>query len=81
MNALPDPDDDPATHGHFNTGDLSPLPPTNVDYEGDLPKDLLRATPPSPGNYPLDNPAELAHPKNPKYQQPVAVSLNEADVD
>ena len=25
LNALPDPDDPPASHGHFNTGDLSPL--------------------------------------------------------
>ena len=55
-------------------------PNTNVDNEGDLPKDLLRATPPSPGNYPLDNPAELDDPPQSKFRQPVAVSLN-ADAD
>jgi hypothetical protein len=40
LDQLPDPDQ-PAAHGHFNTGDLSPLPPTvDADNEGDLPKQL-----------------------------------------
>jgi hypothetical protein len=79
LDGLPNPDDPPASH--FNTGDLSPLPPTNTgdDNEGDLPKDLLRATPPSPGNYPLDDPSEMDVPSQPKYRNPAAVSLNEAD--
>ena len=81
LNTLPDPDNPPASHGHFNTGDLSPLPPTNTgdDNEGDLPAELSRATPPSPGSYPLDDPAELDGPLQSKYRQPVAVSLNEDD--
>ena len=52
LSTLPDPDNPPASHGHFNTGDLSsPLPPTD-DAEGDLPAELLRATPPPPGTSP-----------------------------
>ena len=49
LKTLPDPDDPPASHGHFNTGDLSPLPPTNTGdaAEGDFPETLLRATPPA----------------------------------
>jgi hypothetical protein len=79
LNTLPDPDNPPASH--VNTGDLSPLPPTNTgdDNEGDLPAELSRATPPPPGNYPLDNPAELDEPLQSKYRQPIAVSLNEDD--
>jgi hypothetical protein len=47
LNTLPDPDNPPASHLHFNTGDLAtPLPPTNSgdDAEGDLPENLLRAS-------------------------------------
>ena len=79
LDALPSPDE-PASRLHVNTGDLSLLPPTdaNVDNEGDLPKQLLGATPPSPGTYPLDDPSEMDQPSQPKYRNPVAVSLNEA---
>jgi hypothetical protein len=44
------------------------------DNEGDLPPDLTRSVPPTPGNYawpPLDEPAK-------QVQQPIAVQLNEA---
>jgi hypothetical protein len=59
LNTLPDPDNPPASH--VNTGDLLPSLATNTnsDNEGDLPETLTRVTPPPPGNYPLDDPAEL----------------------
>ena len=80
LDSLPIPNA-PASHRHFNTGDLSPLPPTNSsdDNEGDLTRKLSRATPPSPGSYPLDDPSELNGPPQPKYRNPVAVSLNAED--
>jgi hypothetical protein len=79
LNTLPDPDNPPASH--VNTGDLSPSPATNTnsDNEGDLPETLTRVTPPPPGNYPLDDPAELDDPPQPKFRNPVAVSLNKDD--
>ena len=84
LNTLPDPDnpDDPdAAVIQSPSGELHALPPTNTgdDAEGDLPKQLLRTTPPSPGTYPLDDPAEMDVPSQPKFRAPVAVSLNEAD--
>jgi hypothetical protein len=75
LNTLPDPDDPDAAAIFPPDGSLHALPPTNTDSdnEGDLPEELTRATPP-PGN-----PAELDDPPQPKYRQPVAVSLNADD--
>ena len=79
LDNLPDPDDPNGPAFYPPGGELHEVAPPNTDNEGELPKDLLRATPPSPGNYPLDDPAELDEPPQSKYRPPVAVSLNEAD--
>ncbi len=78
LDQLPDPDN---PEQNFNTGDLHSLPPTNTgsDNEGDLPENLLRTTPPTPGNYPEPDPLELDDPPQSKYRAPVAFSLNEGD--
>jgi hypothetical protein len=73
---LPDPDFPDSAPGHFNTGDLSPLPPTvdgDTDDQGDLPRSLDPDTPTG-----LD--PRWADPRNRnQVPQPVSVSLNEAD--
>jgi hypothetical protein len=80
LNTLPDPDNPPASYVYFNTGDLStPLPPTNSDNEGDLPKNLLQTTPPTPGIYPSSDPSELGYPEQSKYRQMPAISLASED--
>jgi hypothetical protein len=81
LDSLPDPDNPDGPAFYSPSGHLHAVSPTNsnADNEGELPKDLLRATPPSPGNYPLDDPAELDEPPQLKNRNPVAVSLNEAD--
>ncbi len=81
LDGLPDPDEpnDPAIYppsGHLH--EVS-APNTDNDNEGDLPEVLTRVTPVPPGNYPLDDPAELDDPPYQKQRNPVAVSLNEAD--
>jgi hypothetical protein len=48
IDSLPDPDDpDPPAHGHFNTGDLSPVPPTVDDRALEDPEELAHPTTPA----------------------------------
>jgi hypothetical protein len=81
LDSLPDPDDPNGPLFYPPSENLHAVSRTNpnADNEGELPKDLLRATPPSPGNYPLDDPAELDEPPQLKNRAPVAISLNEVD--
>jgi hypothetical protein len=86
LDAQPDPDDPASWEG----GELTTHPPSHPadkeqlrastqhdsddDNEGDLPEDLTRSVPPTPGNYnwpPLDQPAK-------QISQPISVQLNEA---
>jgi hypothetical protein len=84
LDAQPDPDDPASweggeltTHPPSHPGDTQQLRAItaggkdDADNEGDLPLDLTRSVPPTPGNYawpPLDEPA--------KQPQPISVQLN-----
>ena len=75
LNTLPSPDE-PEAVIYSPGGEMHAVSPSNTDdNEGDLPSELSRATPPPPGDYPLDDPAELNN-AQPKNRAPVAVSLN-----
>jgi hypothetical protein len=77
---LPDPDD-PAPALYSPGGELHDLAPTTpgaATDQGMLPREIEPLE--SGGTDPL-TPSELSHPQTMKYQQPISVSLNEADPD
>jgi hypothetical protein len=83
IDALPDPDE-PEPEPKDDEGELeikhatlSPgQDPERDDVEGDLPRELQTATPPTPGTTPITSSAELGTPRDPKQTpQPISVSL------
>ena len=84
LDQLPDPDDPDA---FLAQGELTMTPASEPSHEeqlaaldqGALPNELQEGAPADPGNYPIDDPADLGHAAKPRnvLAQPTAISLNE----
>jgi hypothetical protein len=86
LDAMPDPDNPNAPALYPPGGELHSVAATTPattksvpDNEGDLPNEVLKDVPPPTGDYPVNDPSELAHPQQSKYRNPAAVSLNSDD--